>query len=81
MWCEWCENDKCKNVEYKEKVMESDGYESFLDRLTKEYDANLKTEFPSNHKELTPKRYVKKIRYWHYEHYALLFGYVWGKGN
>ena len=81
MWCEWCEKDICDNVGYEEDVMESDGYSTFLERLAYKYDQNLKAEVPSNDKELTLKRYVQKVRFWHYKHYAKLYGLPWGGGN
>ena len=68
MWCEWCDKDICINIEYKEHVMESDGYSSFLERMALKYGTNLKAECPVMEKDLSSKRYVQKICFWHYEH-------------
>ena len=81
MWFERCEQDIYWNVGYEENVMEFDGYSTFLERLAYKYDQNLKAEVPSNAKQLTPKRYVQKVRFWHYKHYARLYGLPWGGGN
>ena len=61
--------------------MNSAGYNSFLGRVSKKYHDNLISEVPSDNDQLTPLRYVKKIRFWNYEHYAKLVGYTWGRGE
>ena len=81
MWCEWCQCDICHNIEYEVTVMNSAGYISFLGRVSKKFHTNLISENPSDDVLLSPKKYVQKIRFWHYEHYAELFGFAWGKGQ
>ena len=81
MWCEWCEKDLCANLEYEDTVMECECYSSFMNDLNLSYFENLKAKCPSADKELTPKRYVQKIRFWHYKRYAHMNGFPWGHGN
>ena len=81
MWCEWCECEQCHNIEYTETVMNSAGYISFLEQVSKQFHNNLISEVPSDDVELTPKRYVQRIRFWNYETYCKLFGYAWGRGE
>ena len=81
MWCEWCEKDICRNVEYEEVIMESDVCRVFMEGTGIKYHANLKADVPSAHKDLSPKRYVQKVRFWHYERYAKHYGLPWGGGN
>ena len=81
MWCEWCKNNPCNNIEYENTVMDSAGYISFLGRVSKKYHTNLIAEEPSDDVDLSPKKYVQKLRFWHYEHYSKLFGFAWGNGH
>ena len=81
MWCEWCEKDSCANLEYEDAVMECEEYISFMNDLNLVYFTNLKAKCPSDDKDLSPKRYVQKIRFWHYKRYAFMSGLSWGHGN
>ena len=78
MWWEWCECGQCRNVEYEECQMDLAEHIAFLGRVSKKYRKNLTAEVPSEDYDLSPVRYVKKIRYWHYENYAKYFGYAQG---
>ena len=81
MWYEWCECEECHNVKYKETVMQSAGYIAFLEQVSKKFHDNLISEVPSNDTELTPLRYVQRIRFWNYETYCKLVGYAWERGE
>ena len=81
MWYEWCEHKVCRNLEYEETVMDFNRYITFLNCVSKEYHINLIAKVPYEKKDLIPLRYMKKIRYLHYENYARLFGYAWGGGH
>ena len=81
MWCEWCQCEQCNNMEYEVTVMNSAGYIAFLGRVSKKFHNNLISDVPSDDVLLTPLKYVQKICFLHYEHYAKLFGYAWGGGQ
>ena len=81
MWCEWCNSNPCRNIEYEEEVMGSFSYLVFLRSTWDKYNSNLRSEVPDDCYDLSPKRFVQKIRFWNYERYANHFSLPWGKGD
>ena len=81
MWCEWCDCNPCRNIKFEEEVMDSDECEVFCHAMWKKYFDNLKSDNPCKTIDWTPKRYISKIRFWHYERYAKFYGLAWGYGQ
>ena len=81
MWCEWCKQDQCNNVEYDKEVIQDECYATFLGEIDTEYLSNLTRLTPVDNYEYSPERYIKRIRFWHYKNYAEQFGFAWGGGH
>ena len=81
IWCEWCKEKPCNNIEYDDHVMQDDTYATFLEEIDTKYLDNLSAAVPTDSEAFSPKAYIKKIRFWHYKKYSEQFGFAWGGGQ
>ena len=59
MWCEFCKNEPCNNVEYDEDVNKDEEYATFLGEIDTKYLSNLTALVPVDNYEFSPVYYIK----------------------
>ena len=81
IWCEWCDCQPCRNIEFKDQVMVSDAYDDFVwwleEKFTTIYIAKYWTPLTIECKSVISA----KISCWCYERYAKHFSLPWGRGQ
>ena len=82
-WCEYCEQEICRNKEFYAEVIEDDCMYHKLDEINDAYFHKLKKYFLSRDTndalDASPRQYVRIIRFFLYKDYAKKYNLPWGK--